>query len=93
MRALLSESVLCIIHQELLPTESNGKCVACELLVATTAVRHVIKKRSSFHLRNLILTGKGYGMQTMKQSLDNLLEKGIISGKTYDRIIVNYDIR
>ncbi len=93
MRALLAESVLSIIHQELLPTEGNGKCVAFELLVATGAVRHIIKKRSSFHLRNMIQTGKGHRMPTMKMSLDDLLKKGIISGTTYERILVNYEIR
>ncbi len=90
MRALLSESLYCVIHQELLSAVGGGKRVACEILVATTAVRHVIKKRSSFHLRNIITTGKSRGMQTMKQSLDKLLEENAITDLTYDKIIKNY---
>ncbi len=90
MRSLLAESLFCVIHQELLPTVDGGKRVACELLVANAAVRHVIRNRSSFHLRNQMQTGKKFGMQTMKQSLDKLHEERVISELIYEETIKNY---
>ena len=90
MRALLAESILGVIHQELLPTLDGGKRVACETLVATDAVRNVMRKRGTFHLRNLITTGQRYGMVTMKSSLDALRDEGAITPETYERVMENY---
>ncbi|MCH8284967.1 BatD family protein [candidate division KSB1 bacterium] len=53
---------------------------------------HVLKKKESFHLRNLIQMGKSVGMQTMRMSLDPLLEQGIISSTVYNKILENYMI-
>jgi len=72
IRLLLAESMLGIIHQELLPTIDGGKRVACEILVANDAVRHVMRNRGTYHLRNAITTGQRYGMRSMKNSLDEL---------------------
>ena len=90
MRALLSEGLLGVIHQELLSTVNGGKRVACETLVATDAVRNVMRKRGTFHLRNLITTGQRYGMVTMKSSMDAIRDEGIISDELYERVIENY---
>ena len=92
IRSLLAESLLGIIHQELLTTNDGGKHVACEILICTNAVRHVLKKKESFHLRNLSQMGKSVGMQTMRMSLDPLLEQGIISSTVYNKILENYMI-
>ncbi|MHC5115141.1 MAG: hypothetical protein ACYTGP_12025 [Planctomycetota bacterium] len=90
MRALLSESLFAVIHQELLPTRDGGKRVACEVLVVTDAARNVMRKRDTFHLRNLIITGKRYGMQTMKSSLDVMHSEGTITDAVYDAVVENY---
>ncbi|HUW82891.1 MAG TPA: PilT/PilU family type 4a pilus ATPase [Phycisphaerae bacterium] len=90
MRALLAEGLLAVIHQELLPTIEGGNRVACETLVATDAVRNVIRKRGTFHLRNLIATGQRYGMQTMKISLDQILAEGVITESVHEAVLENY---
>ena len=90
IRSLLSESLLGVIHQELLPTVDGGKRVACEILVATDAVRNVMRNRGTFHLRNVITTGQRYGMFTMKTSLDALLEEGIITEAVHNRVLESY---
>jgi len=90
MRALLAEGLLAVIHQELLPTIDGGNRVACETLVATDAVRNVIRKRGTFHLRNLIATGQRYGMQTMKASLDQILAEGVITESVHKSVLDNY---
>jgi twitching motility protein PilT len=89
-RTLLAEALLCIIHQELLPTVNGGKRVACELLVATNAVRNLIRNRGTFHLRSVVATGARFGMKTMKASLDELLEQGEITDSLHRLVLENY---
>ncbi|HRX83998.1 MAG TPA: PilT/PilU family type 4a pilus ATPase [Phycisphaerae bacterium] len=90
MRSLLSEALLGVIHQELLTTVDGGKRLAVEILVTTDAVRNVMRNRGTFHLRNVITTGQRYGMKSMKNSLDELLDEGVISESVYNRILENY---
>ncbi|NOX58522.1 MAG: PilT/PilU family type 4a pilus ATPase [Planctomycetes bacterium] len=90
IRNLMAESLLGIIHQELLPTIDGGKRVACETLIATDAVRNVLRNRGTFHLRNAITTGQRYGMQTMKHSMDAIREEGVINEATYHRVLESY---
>ena len=90
MRVLLAEALHGIVHQELLPTHDGGKRVACETLFATDAIRNVLRKRDTYHLRNIIAMGKRHGMQTMKRSLDALLEEGVITDSIYQTVLESY---
>ncbi|MCZ6682286.1 MAG: PilT/PilU family type 4a pilus ATPase [Planctomycetota bacterium] len=90
MRALMSEALLGVIHQELLPTVNGGKRIASEILVVTDAVRNVMRNRGTFHLRNLIVTGQRFGMQTMKSSLEQLKQEGAIAESVYGAVVQNY---
>ncbi|MBU0595279.1 PilT/PilU family type 4a pilus ATPase [Candidatus Bipolaricaulota bacterium] len=89
-RTLLSEALLCVLHQELLPTVDGNKRVACEVLVATDAVRNLIRNRGTFFLRSVIATGRRFGMQTMKASLAQLREEGEITNSLYRLILQHY---
>ena len=73
-----------------MPTNDGGKRISCETLVGTDAIRNVLRKRDTYHLRNLITTGKRHGMQTMKHSLDALLEEDAISNATYQKVLESY---
>jgi twitching motility protein PilT len=90
VRTQFAEALLCVIHQELLPTVDGGKRVACEVLLATEAVRNLIRNRGTFHLRSVIATGQRFGMQTMKASLDQLREEGEITESLYRVVMENY---
>jgi len=90
MRALMAEALIGVVHQELVPTVDGGKRAACETLVVTDAVRNILRKRGTFHLRNLITTGQRYGMQTMKASLDELREQGLIAEAVYSAVLESY---
>ena len=90
MRYLLSAALQAVIHQELLPALSGGKRVACEILIATDAVKNVMRRRDSFMLRNVIHTGGRHGMVTMKQSVDELLQKGLIATDVAEAVLANY---
>jgi twitching motility protein PilT len=90
IRYLLAGAMQGVIHQELIPSLSGGKQVACEILLATDAVKNIIRHRDSFMLRNVIHTGSRYGMVTMKQSIDSLIQRGIVSAEVAGPILANY---
>jgi len=90
MRYLLSAALQAVIHQELLPALAGSKRVACEILIATDAVKNVMRRRDSFMLRNVIHTGARHGMITMKQSVEDLLQKGLIASEVAEAVMANY---
>ncbi len=90
LRFLLAESLQGIIHQELIPTVNGEQIVACEALVVTGAARNVIRRKGGFYLRSIIETGKKYGMNTMAESVNALLEGGIIAEGVAKSVLASY---
>ncbi len=90
VRYLLAGALVAIIHQELIPALDGGKRVACEILMATDAVKNIIRRRDSFMLRNVITTGGRYGMISMRQSIGELVEKDLVARDVAEGILVNY---
>lgn len=81
----LSNSLQGIIAQDLLPAADRSRRVlAYELLVATGAVRNLIRESQMHHLENVIQTGRKEGMTLMDNSLYDLYCKCAI---TYDTAI------
>ena len=79
LRFLLAESLRGVIHQELIPLAKGGQRVACEILVATNAAKNIIRRKGGYHLRTVIATGKKYGMCTMAESVDKLVDEEAIT--------------
>ena len=90
LRFLLAESLQGMIHQELIPTVNGEQRVACEVLVVTSAAKNIIRRKGGFFLRTVIETGKKHGMITMSESVNDLLETGIISEGVAKSILANY---
>ena len=90
IRYLLADSLLGVIHQELLPAIDGSKKVACEVLVVTDAVRHILRSRATYFLRNVVTTGARDGMITMRHSVDKLLKENAISEDVANSVLVNY---
>lgn len=90
IRTMTAETLQCVVHQELLPTTDGGKRVACEVLVATRAVRNQLRSDTVLQLRSSILSGRDVGMRTMNQSLDALLNEGLITEGQYQDVMKNY---
>ena len=86
----MAEVLQCVIHHELLPTVDGGKRVACEILVATRAVRSQIRGSNEVMLRSSIMSGRDLGMQTMNASLDSLLADAAITDGVYENVLKNY---
>ena len=90
IRIMASESLLAVVHQELLPTVDGGKRVAAEILIATRGVKNQIRSGTDLQLRTSIQVGSNVGMQTMTQSLDDLFAEGVISEGVYQNVMKNY---
>ena len=58
IRMMLSEALLGIVHQELLPTLSGGKRVATEILINTQAIKHTLRRKETYFLKSYIQSGK-----------------------------------
>jgi twitching motility protein PilT len=76
IRVQLAGSLTGIVSQRLLPRINGGRVAAFEVLTATFAVRNLIREGKSSQLRNLVTTGAKFGMQTLEQSLSDLVVHG-----------------
>ncbi len=82
-RAMLAGSLQGVIAQTLLPTQDgNARIAAHELLVATPAVRHLIREGRSAQLYSAMQAGGAAGMQTLEACLQQLVQQGRISPET-----------
>lgn len=78
IRAMLSESLQAVISQTLLKKIGGGRVAAYEIMLATPAIRHLIREGKVAQMYSAIQTGRQYGMQTLDQSLRSLLDQGLI---------------
>src|SRR5579884_3313451 len=81
IRAQLSNILMAIVSQRLIPAIGGGRIAAAEILVATPAVRNIIREGKSHQLEAVIQTGAEFGMQSMDKTLVALIHEGTI---TYD---------
>jgi twitching motility protein PilT len=80
IRVQLSVTLQGVITQQLLPTSDGaGRCVACEVLVPTPAVRNLIREGKIHQIPSIIQTGSAYGMQSMDSALATLVRAGKIT--------------
>lgn len=79
IRSQLSNILMAICSQRLIPAIGGGRIAAAEILVATPAVRNIIREGKSHQLEAVIQTGAEYGMQSMDKTLINLVHNGTIT--------------
>ena len=80
IRTQVSVTLRAIISQQLLQTaDGKGRVAAFEILVATPAVRTLIRDGKTHQLYMDIQTGAEHGMQTLDASLIGLVKDGSIS--------------
>ena len=79
IRTQLSNSLVAIVTQQLLPKTSGGRVAAIEIMVANSAIRNLIRENKAHQMTSIIQTQTQIGMQTMDQALRNLYHKGEIT--------------
>ncbi len=80
IRVQLAASLQGICTQQLLRTaDGTGRAVASEVLVATPAVRNLIREGKIYQIYSMMQAGGKYGMVTMDQTLANLVKTGTVT--------------
>jgi twitching motility protein PilT len=79
VRAQLGNMLQAICSQRLVPALAGGRVVAAEILIATPAVRNIIREGKNYQLEAVIQTGAEHGMQSMDRTLVNLVHSGAVS--------------
>jgi len=78
VRSMLSESLQAVVSQLLLAKEGGGRVAAFEIMIGTRAVRNLIREGKIAQMYSSIQTGSAVGMQTLDQSLNYLVGRGLI---------------
>lgn len=80
VRAQLAGSVQAIVTQQLMrKADGSGRTVACEIMIATSAVRNLIREGKTHMIPSSMQAGASLGMQTMDQALAGLVKRGVIN--------------
>jgi twitching motility protein PilT len=75
IRVMLATTLQAVVTQQLLPTaDGRGRVAAAEILIATPAVRNLIRERKGYQLASQMQSGAKYGMVTMDQNLAELVK-------------------
>src|SRR6266849_6626717 len=80
VRAQLSLVLEGVLSQQLIPTaDGRGRVMALEIMVTTPAIRNLIREEKIHQIYSAMQAGQKFGMQTMNQSLIELVQKRQIS--------------
>ena len=94
VRAMLSESLVAVISQALLKLkDGSGRVAVHEIMVGTPAIRNLIRENKVAQMYSMIQTGSQYGMQTLDQSLLELVRRNVIAvseARTYAKTPDNF---
>jgi twitching motility protein PilT len=78
-RVQLAACLAGVIYQQLLPAVGGGRVAAFEILIATSAVRSLVKEGKTNQIRNVMQTSLREGSQTLERSLSELLHSGVVT--------------
>jgi twitching motility protein PilT len=83
VRTMLSTSLRGVISQQLIPrADKRGRIAALEVLINTPAVSNLIRQGKLDQLENAMQSGAAHGMRIMDSAIKELLDKGVISGRS-----------
>lgn len=78
IRSQLSTTMSGVVSQRLMPWQEGGRIPAVEIMIATTAIRNVIREGNIHQIMGIIQTSSDVGMQTLDASLQALVDAGAV---------------
>ena len=78
VRSMLSESLRAVISQTLLKKKGGGRVAAHEIMIGTPAIRNLIRENKVAQMYSAIQTGQQFGMQTLDQNLQKIVQEGLV---------------
>lgn len=91
VRAMLSTSLEAVIAQVLLRKTGGGRVAAQEIMLATPAIRNLIREAKIPQIYSMMQMGQKFGMQTMSDAIDALRSTGMIAPEEASRILAEAD--
>ncbi len=92
IRLMVSNSLEAVLCQQLLPRAGMpGRVCAMEIMIATNAVRNLIRENKTHQLTSIIQTSGAVGMMTMDMCLKELYLKGAVTYEEASTHSVNLD--
>jgi twitching motility protein PilT len=80
IRLQLSNNLVAVLTQQLIPRNNQPGRVCCqEIMIATPAIKNLIREAKAHQITSMIQTSGAIGMQTMDMALRDLITKGVIS--------------
>src|SRR5210317_1453504 len=79
VRSMLSESLRAVIAQTLMKRIGGGRIAAHEIMLATPAIRNLIREDKVAQMYSAIQTGQNVGMHTLDRYLEGLVNRGIVA--------------
>jgi twitching motility protein PilT len=80
IRSTLADGIRAVLSQVLFKrADRKGRVAALEVLIANAAVRNLIRESKTFQIPSMVQTGKKYGMQLLDDSIQELLQRGLIT--------------
>jgi twitching motility protein PilT len=80
VRSTLADALKAVVSQTLFKrVDIKGRCAALEILIATPAVRNLIREGKTYQILSTMQTGKKFGMQTLDDAILAYLDKKMIS--------------
>ena len=82
LRLQLANCLQGVINQQLFSrADTEGRIPAVEVLIATNAVRNLIRENKIYQIYSAMQTGYSSGMKTMEKALQELQQQGLIGPK------------
>jgi twitching motility protein PilT len=83
IRVQLANNLAAVVSQQLLPRAGEpGRVAAVEVMIASSAIRNLIRENKAHQITSIIQTSADIGMQTMDQALRDLYQQGLITYET-----------
>ncbi|MFQ6098750.1 MAG: type IV pili twitching motility protein PilT, partial [Armatimonadota bacterium] len=80
VRVQLANTLEAVIAQQLIPRMGrSGRIPALELMIATSAIRNLVREAKTHQMPSVIETSGELGMQTMDSSLADLVHRGEVA--------------
>ncbi|WP_300258834.1 type IV pilus twitching motility protein PilT [Clostridium sp.] len=92
IRIQLASVLQTIISQQLVETVEGDRTAALEIMVATPAIKNLIREGKTHQIESSIQTGSKYGMRTMDMELANLYRQGVITQETAMNYAIDREI-
>ncbi|MDN5351690.1 MAG: twitching motility protein PilT [Clostridiales bacterium] len=93
IRIQLASVLEAVISQQIMPkADGTGRVAAFEVMVATNAIRNLIREGKTHQMQTVIQTGSAVGMQTMDASLMTLYKNRVIDQATLKKYAIDIDM-